>query len=481
MSKQVLQGACSLNLWQSQINANFTEVYNLRPINVLGPPGGLPAVADGSYSDASGTDNAARLQAMIDASLASGWVPQLQFPTGSDKGSYVVRSSLTLGTGSNVGGTLFEGYGGGFVSGGVRMPAPIIWGGSAGQPIIDIATSSQNIPMTAFRNIMIAGRSDGASQPSNCIRFRGTGGVNTGIVDSGSMFDDVWLMRCSGDALRMEQGATNVYWRNGRIETWGDYAIYMAGGSLTIDGNATFTNQLTCKGMIDLDGETNSKRCVLKMIGVKLEHEILSQTWDGTGGTGFTAFPFDKRGLIRCRVDRAYSGQQHKLYIAGLEVYTIFSIPSYSIVQATSTTTDDANMDITRRVSINGDELMGIWRGATDTDVNDITRMYGGRVHVNHRPTQDAGYSNNCSQFIHNWGPNTSGDAGWSYHHTQDTMISLMRPRAYDFADLPTDWPKDDMIAVVRNYSHNTRGTAADGSGSTRVFVRRLGSSWLVM
>jgi hypothetical protein len=328
---------------------------------------------------------------------------------------------------------------------------------------------------------MITGRSDGSTQPSNCILFRGTGGVNTGIVDSGTYFDNVWLMRCSGDALRMEQGATNVTWRNGRFETWGDYAIYMAGGSLTLDGNPTLTNQLTCKGMIDLDGETNSKRCVLKVIGAKLEHEILAQTWDGTGGTGFTVYPFDKRGLIRCRIDRAYSGQQHKLYLAGLEVYTIFSIPSYSIVQATSTTTDDANLDITRRVSINADECIGVWRDPDQTQVNDIVRTYGGRVHAAHRPTQDAGYSNNVSQFIHNLGPNSSGDGGWSYHHTLNTLITLPRPKSYLFADLPTDWPKDDMIAVITNCSHTTRNVAADGAGANRVFARRSGSSWLVM
>ena len=343
----------------------------LWPSNVLEPRvGGIPAVGDASYVDGSGTNDGPELQARINAALGTPGVSiaSLLMPNRV----YRINSTLTIDAGLFLEGT--GGRGGNLANTG--QPPTIVWNGAAGGTMIDVAVAAQNIPMTAFRNLCLTGRTDGNFRPGIGIRFRGTGG-NQGSIDTGTILDNVWIQNIT-TPLSIEGGATNFFINGGRMDAWSGYAIDVAGqaASITIGGNFTAANAFANDGFLRL---ATTDYSIVKLYGLHLEAATLNQTF----ATGTN--PFDRRGLIRLVVDVSKSATQHKVYCDGLQLACPFGIPSFSTFQVTGTSAD-SGLDTSKMIHIHGAVLVGVERGVTNANANDEIRVLGGNLHNTVRP-----------------------------------------------------------------------------------------------
>jgi hypothetical protein len=352
------------------------------PYNALSPYVGSALAGDSNYTTASDTDDRDALQALIDAASTSG-VPGVVLPG---------RRTYRIGSpGDSVGITItkpiiIQGVGG-LAENGVAGGGPyLVWGGDAGGTMFDVAFSSQNIPSVGFENLTICGRSDLTSPPATLIKYRGTGGAGTGIADTGSFLRNVWLQQCSGVALDLQSGATNFLIDGGRFDNWGTAALKTTGAaSVSITGNCTMAMGKAADCMIDLDGST-AFGTILKMYGTHLETDAsLNEVY--AGGTN----PFDKRMLIRMRVNPALSYVQHHVYFDGLELAEPFTdalavnILSHCLFGIDGTS-GDSGIDTSKRVSIAGVMGKGLERGSTDAATDWETRIVGGNIHSTKRP-----------------------------------------------------------------------------------------------
>jgi hypothetical protein len=342
--------------------------------NLLEPRiGGVPCAGDSNYVNGGGTNDAPEIQARMDAAVSAPGVSIAEILAPSRV--YRINSTLTVPVALIARG--LGGRGGG--SANTAQPPTIVWNGAAGGTMLDVAAPVQNIPMTAFVNLCLTGRTDGVNRPGIGIRFRGTEGFQ-GAIDTGTLLDNVWLQNID-TPLSIEGGCTNFIINGGRIDGWSNYGIDVAGlgASITICGNHTMAMDRACTGMIRLATTDSS---VLKLYGLHLEGNAnadLNETFAGG------ANPFDKRGLIRLVVDVSKPDVQHRVYFDGLQLAEAFGVPSHSLFQVTGTSSD-GGLDTAKMFHIHGNLGMGLERGTGNSNVDDEIRILGGNLHASVRP-----------------------------------------------------------------------------------------------
>lgn len=448
------------------------------PTNIVTPLAGFPCVGDGSYVDGSGTDDSTALQVMVDAAVATGGVSVLEVPPRI----YRLNSTITIPRGITIRGL------GSLVGTAPNQPPTFV--SSTGNPIFDVACAAANIPMVCFENICLTGRTDGMSHPVNLLKFRGTGGFDAAI-DTGTILRNVWLQQCSGDALHIEDGATNFLIENGRFDSWGGYAIYATGASvsMTIAGNTTMAMEetaggVTPDGMMFFDGETSGNSFVY-CDGLHLETNI-SCSESYAGG----ANPYDRRGLIRFGVNAGISNVQHKFYASAINLDEPFYVDgnpmsdpilSHSVFQVTATSTADSNLDNSRMAHVKVILGEGLERGTTDSASDFEIRILGGRIATNERPpTFGCG---NFGDFEFAVGKNSTGETivSWSSSRGEYKRAPITQPRTV--SQLVSDFPREGMHSYVTDSNATLasgHGNVVAGGGSNKVPVYYDGTDWRI-
>lgn len=471
--------------WISPINTNFTGIYDYRSVNVLAPPTGTACVGDSNYTTATGTDDAAAFQAILNAAAASGGVPEILVP---GRRTYRIGSTITIPAGVTI-----RGIGG--LSGSATGGGPLfVWSGAADGVMFDVAVAAANITSTIFENINIMGRSDRTNLPATLLRYRGTGG-NTGSIDTGSILRNVWFGDCSGNALSIEGGATNFLIENGRWDNWGGYCIYVTGvagvpksANISIIGNTTMTNPYACNGGIYLNGEddgANSLKTVIKVHGLHPEFGSVSLNQTYAGGTNW----FDRRGWFRIGVNANVTDVQHHILVEGMQFDGPFSVASSCVFQITATTTADSDLDNTRMINLTVINSKGMSRGTTDGDgstspgQNDELRLVGGRIATVHRPPQVMA---NVGIYQLAIGKYSTGGGIDSQINSHNFRLRTPIIETLTVATLPTsalNWVKAGMKAFVSDSNATLasgHGNTVAGGGANFVPVYYDGSDWRI-
>lgn len=449
----------------AKINDMTAELYTYRPFNVMD----YGAKGDSNYNTASGTDDAAAFQAALNAASAAGGPAVIHVPGGR---TYRIGTTLAMPIGVHVVGT------GGKEGAGTASPPILVWSGVAGGTMLDWAHPLQNIPQAVVEGIAFMGRLDKVNLPAIFLRFRGTSGW-LGSLDTGSMVRRCGFHVCSGNAISCEGGATNFLVDACRWDQCAGYGIYAdinnASGvlfSCTITGNSTWTTDGSVNGFIYVNGETGTEGLSsLKLIGVNLEvGHNLNQTYAGG------ANPVDRQGLIRLGVNAAKPALQHTVSAMGIEVNPASNVSSFSLFQITAAAGVD--LDNARMVNLMVMGLRGT-KGTTETGATNEVRAIGGRVPAVERPPFTGSVQQADWRF--GIGKNFTGDHVTSWINSRNYILRTPILQPLTVAQLPTDWPKDGMLAYVTDATATTRLATVAGGGTNRVMVQYRNNAWLIV
>jgi hypothetical protein len=245
---------------------------------------------------------------------------------------------------------------------GVAHPPRIRWHGDAGLTMFQHRTTNPNIVGIHVNNIKFDGRSADGSGYAGYGNGAATAwafgpvtpGGSGGKIDTGCDFTDVHIGNCHGNAVVIDQGATNWSWMRGRIDQIGGYAFYLLArhGFYGTIADMTYDNWAMSdpshngrsKGFLFIDGEGAQAGDTKAWIGLHDLHlEVnggLAQTyvptaWSPTG--------CDTRGLIRLGVSPDNPNVvQHVIEMDHVWVPVNPATNAFSVFQMTSTdlTTD---------------------------------------------------------------------------------------------------------------------------------------------
>lgn len=456
---------------------NFTELYNYRATNALGPPSGTAMVGDASRVDASGTDDATALQALIDNSILSGGVSEIIIP---GRKTYKLGSTITVPTGVRLRGV------GARNNENSSSPPRIVWGGSQDGVMFKVGeTGLNNTTCVAFENLSLCGRSDGTNRPGTFIQYgNGLGGAQS--PDSGTLLRDVWFDSCRSHAI-ISNLATNFYIQGCRWDAvglnggYGIYADLPTSGewSCHMFGHNTFT--VTDNGIggfmfLDAEGGTGTPLTNVKIDALKLEVGAdLAETY--AGGTN----NYDKRGLIRLGVSDSIGNPIHHINCNMLTVNnTISGFSSYCVFQLTATGGTDADNSDLAQVIVD----MGLGLGETDvaTGADDVVRPIGGRIPAARRPPSPLDKSGRWGRFQYGRGLGTG--------YGLNKVVSWIHSLAYQVDNLVTgpvttvsaleSSPMKGARAFVTDANATTFASTVAGGGSNNVPVYYDGTNWKI-
>lgn len=469
-------GTTSVLQWRASPSLQL----GISAINALNPPSGSPMVGDASRADASGTDDAPALQAMINASILAGGVSEILIP---GRRTYKIGSTVTVPTGVRIRGI------------GARnnedSPSPprLVWGGAAdGVMFIVGETGLNNTTSVVFENLSMCGRTDLTNVPATFIQY-GTGGGGAQSPDSGVYLQGCWFDTCRSHAI-VSNFATNFYicnsrWDNTGIKTGGTggggYAIYAV---LTGDfcchlfGHNTYTAETDAGGFMYMNAEaaaSGTPYAFIKADALKIEiGGDLAETYAGG------ASAYDKRGIFRFGVSDDIGNPIVHLCCDALTVNRTTSCASYCVFQITAADGTDAdNSDL---VQVIVDLGAGLGEGDTDTDADDITRPIGGRIPAARRPPSPLSKSGRWGRFQYGRGLGTG--------YGLNRVVSWTHSLAYQIDNLITgpvttvaaleSAPRQGARAFVTDASTNLFGTALAAGSTCTVPVYFAGTAWRI-
>jgi hypothetical protein len=250
----------------------------------------------------------------------------------------------------------------------------IVWNGVDNGTMVSYGTTNPNITGALIRNLNIRGvgpvDNNTTDLPGKILRFwHESGGIAK--VDSGSGLDEVWLVKCKGNAISVEGGGLTNWWiRGGRWDQIDGYALYVAVKSQSIlsvrdvtydNWGANFDGHSL--GMAHFDG-TNGGATALMFAHFDTFHpEVNSDPIDIEAGA---TLPCDRSGLIVCSIDPTQQRLMHNITITN-SMLQGGSIKSRSLVlmQGGTTAQRKARLSVSAR-NIRGFNGLGNSSAATN-------------------------------------------------------------------------------------------------------------------
>jgi hypothetical protein len=432
------------------MNDMFSDLYDTRPQYVTD----YGAVGDGT------TDDTTAINAAYSAASATGGGGVVIF---SGKRTYKITSTITMPNGVHS-----IGAGGSNASNSGDPPA-LLWGGSAGGTMVDV--NQVSIFGTLFQNLLF--KASGTNNPGIGVRFRGAS------IDSGTRFDECWFNGINGNAIQVDDYATNFRVTGGRFDNiTGGYAIYIdvqtgGGATLIVDGNTTYVGGGAVNGngflFVNSEGTANGTICHVLISGLHVE---INQSLVETYAAG--VHPSDKCGVIRLGVNPAWGGIQSDVTCTGI-TNSSAGVASYCFFQITSLTGTAAAAAACVQVNLMGAAVLNNFNTSDSATTNEI-RMFGGNIPDDQR-WPFVGYRHGL--VLWGRGPDSSYEGVRHYINTNIFKIRGLTIDTNTYANRSTQAMLGTQAIITD--STVTTGSVTAGGGSNVVLVMYNGTNWKVV
>jgi len=430
------------------------------------------AMGNASYQTGGGNDDTSAIQAAYTAAGTTPNCPCVVFPSAR---VYRITSTINVPAGVYTVGL------GGAAAGG--EPAYVIWDGTLGGVMFQVATANANIISTLFDNITFAQASLLSNKPGTAVKFVGISGASA-RTDSGVGFRNVWIQGMVGKAIWFAQGgSTNFFLEGGRFDANQDYAIYVDLSGVksfigTIYGNTNWVGggATQGKGFIHMDGEAATNPQGYSFLKIDGLHTEINQNLIQTFASG--ANPYDRCGIIRLGVTPANGNLQHMLQVDSWFNGAASGKSSYSAIQITSASgTTAAASDC---VAVELTNLSGLINGTNDAGATDEARLIGGMVPASRRFPY-ASYR--TSHVVWGFGKDAAGDGARSFWHQRHGSaafrgLTILPETVADLDPFPT---MAGALGYVTNATATTLGTVPVSGGSNKVMCMYNGSQWKII
>lgn len=432
------------------------------------------ATGNANYSTGGGADDSDYIEDCFAAAKVSGGDSIAYVPGGR---TYRITRTIAIPTGITV-----QGLGG--FDNAQETPPTFVWDGSDGGVAFEITTANENVFMTSIRNICVTSKASG-NRLGTAFKFVTTGGA-AGKLDSGTSFEDVWVLLTSSHAIELvNNGATNFSWRRGRFDSIGGYAIkanlggsgkqfVMRGEGMTYQGGTGGQGM----GFLFLDGESaTGNGDGVSFVTIDGLHTEINQDLSVTYAAGVN--PYDDRGIIRLGVKPSLTTLQHRLRISGWHNSTP-SVDSFSAVHITAAS--GAAADAADKVDVIidlGQTLSGTNTG--DAGASDEIRMFGGLVPSERMYPWKGNFQH--SRIEWGMGPDNTGGGVRTFIHHRDGAFCVrgLGTTARQVSQLDP-FPIGPAYGYVTDATSTVVGSTPVGGGSNHVLVfnRGTGSSWKI-